>query len=127
MITDDVIEYIESELVPFSPIKVDLIGENDSIALRQLPSDAVVTRYMDGSRTSNFDFEMYAKSKDAEKAIRQLRDIQTVLDFNQKKIRINNKTSIIVEPIDDVKFVASNDDEYFIYSATFNLEYFIER
>ena len=126
MILDDIKNFINSKVSSYVEIKFDVLGENESIIIRQLPSNSVVDRYMDGSRASDFDFQIFAKSLDQEKAIAQLKEYETVLDL-PTMFKLTENCSVKIEPDTDVRFVLANPDKTVVYSNSFKLEYFIER
>lgn len=125
-IINDLIDYIDSQTSSYAVIKVDVLDQaSESIILRQLPSDAVETRYMDESRASEFDFAMMAKSMDQVKAINQLLEYQKVLDIPED-FDLSDDCQIKVEPTSNPILSSINEDQSVVYTSSFTLKYFIE-
>lgn len=124
-IINDLLDYIDSKVTSYVAIRTDILGQDESIILRQLPSEAVVTRYMDGSRESSFDFAMMAKSMDQVKAINQLLVYQDILDI-PNDLQLTEDCSIKVEPTSNPILSGTNEDQSVVYTSSFTLEYFIE-
>lgn len=127
MLVKDVKDFINSKTTSYAQIFVDVIEENgESISIRQLGSDNNVERYMDGTRVGNFDFAMFAKSSDQEKAIAQLEVYESILDL-PVEFQLTDQCAIKIEPNSDVRFVGINEDQTTLYSNTFKAEYTITK
>lgn len=126
MIVLDVVNYINSKTTSFAPILVDDIGEGESIAIRQLPSNNIVNVYLDGSRNSNFEFSMFAKSVDKALAINQLNEYEKILNF-PSWFQLTDECKVKVAPRGGVSFSGSADNNTTLYVNDFTLEYIIER
>ena len=126
MIVKDVLAYINSKTTSYSTIFVDVLEEGESLAIRQLGSDNNVNRYMDGTRVGNFDFAMFAKSADQEKAIEQLEAYEPILDLPEN-FQLTDQCSVKIEPNSDIRFVGENENGTTMYSNTFQVEYTIEK
>ena len=126
MIVLDIINYIDSKTASFAPILVDVLDENESIAIRQLPSNNNVVTYMDGSRNGNFEFSMFAKSVDKVLAINQLNEYEEILNF-PSWFQLTDECKVKVAPRGSVSFSSNADNNTTLYVNDFTLEYIIER
>ena len=122
MIVKDVKNFIKNSVTSYAQIIVDVLQSGNAIAIRQLPSDNNINRYMDGTRSGEFDFAMYAKHIDPEVAIEQLEVYEELLDLPDD-FCLTDECSVGIEPNSDIAFVNTNEDLTTTYVNTFKLKY----
>ena len=128
-IISDVNAYLKTKITPYAQvIFIDAFPalSSEEIMTRHDPSQAVETRYMDGSRAGVFNFSYYAKSLDSLKAYQQLNAIMDALDLKYPQ-QITDVLNVKIEPINTPLFVSMTDGREFIYTLSLKLEYFVRR
>ena len=91
--------FIESKTTPYAPIYVNVFpGESDEeIIIRAEPSEAVVSRFLDGSEEGEQAFSLIARSASQKTAWDQLEVFRSVLDLAELT-EIAGAVSIKCEP-----------------------------
>lgn len=127
MIVDLIKTYIDDNFVLFAePLMIDAFYDDisEAVLIRQEPSTAVDTRYLDKSRAGTFEFSLYARSESSKTANEQIRDLVEGLDLPGFE-ELTDETSIKIQPVTGAVFVAKTDNNHYVYTAQFALEYFI--
>ena len=126
-IIENITEYINKNTTPYAEVAADDLEETaKSIAVRQLPSEAVESRYLDGSRSGNYDFAIYAKSDDRQEAYEQLVTLEGILDL-PNNFELTDNVSISLELVTGANYVGRTEHGEYIYADQFRLEYFIAK
>lgn len=125
-IMDNLIDYINNNLEPYTPVIVDFFqGSSEEIVCRHDPSSFKKTPYMDGSHIGVFKFEIRAKSLSAQKAVAQLNEFNE--QFNLKnEFNIDPCEWVKIEPITTVRPVSITEKGEYIYATSYELEYEME-
>jgi hypothetical protein len=116
--------YVLTKITPYAPIFLNGFQKltSEEITAIQDPSQGTTKRYLDGSRTGQFNFTYYAKSTDQRKARKQIDDIISVLDF-QAFTEIDNVTSVICEVINTTFFKEKSDSLEWVFIGSMRIEY----
>ena len=100
-------------------------GAPEEIVLRLDPSDAVPVRYMDGSIAGVQSFSILAKSKNQATARNYLDAARWALDLSamqQLTGALFGRMYATATPV----FVSKSDASEYVYSASFEIEYFAD-
>jgi hypothetical protein len=97
----------------------------EEITVIQDSSQAVVKRYMDSSRTGQFNFSYYTKSIDQLKARKQLDEILLALDFKNFE-EIDEITGIRCEIVNTTFFRNKTQKNEWVFVGALSLEYYIK-
>lgn len=122
-IMNNVINYMNNQLNPYSQVNIDMFRDDyEDIICRHEPSNIPETRYLNGNRIGKFNFSVYAKSLNGEKAVNQLNTF--IDDFEIKtKFEIDPLLWVKIEPTTEVRFISKSDKNEYIYTSSFTLEY----
>lgn len=123
-ILQEVNAYLLTKLTPYATVQLDVFPGNshEEIIIRTQPSQAVETRYMDGSRAGQFQFSYYAKSENTETPRQQLDAIIDALDLPGME-QISEATLAKIEVVSSTVLVSKTENGEYIYSAGFRLDY----
>jgi len=125
-ILNDVNAFLLTKITPYSVIYLDAFpgDAGEEIMARNDPSQAVETRYFDGSRTGVFQFSYYAKSKTQETARLQLESIIAALDFKELTTITGGK-AVRLEAATTPAFVEKTEAGEVIFVTSLRLEYHV--
>lgn len=122
-ILQEINAYLLTKITPYSEIQLDAFtGASDEVMVRNDPSQAVERRYMDGSRSGQFQFSYYAKSMVQETARQQLDAIVDALNlpsFTDISGTLSAQITVVTSPA----FVSKSENLESIYTAGFRLDY----
>lgn len=123
-ILQEVIAYLLTKLTPYATIQLDVFpgDSHEEIIIRAEPSQAVETRYMDGSRSGPYQFAFYAKSLSTETPPQQLDAIVDALDLPGME-QISQATLAKIEVVTSPALVSKTENGEYIYTAGFRLDY----
>lgn len=125
-IMNNVVDYIDG-LTLYSPLIIDaFMSDLEEIMIRHEAGSAKTTTYMDGSREGQFNFSLFTKSTDAEKASSQLSSLITDLDL-VSGLKLTELLTIKIEPVSSVRFITKTENLEFIYSSDFVVNYLEKR
>lgn len=118
---DDLMDYIDNniDMGEGITIKMPLLDENDSVAIRLLPSE--LNDYIVGS-TFNKSFQLLTKYKDQRKAIQVLEDITAAFHGKANIIHGDSYEVVSMECTTSTNWVETTDEGFYIYTALFNAE-----
>lgn len=118
---NDLMDYIDNniDMGEGITIKMPLLDEKDSVAIRLLPSEPI--DYIVGS-TFNKSFQILTKYTNQLKAIQVLEDITTAIHRKTNVINGDSYKVISMECSTLPNWVETTDDGYYIYTALFNAE-----
>ena len=118
--------FISTQAPAYAPlVNTVFTGVPEEVVLRLDPSDAVPVRYMDGTIAGLQTFSLLAKSKNQATARNYLDTARWSLDLSamqQLTGALFGKISAVATPT----FVSKSDASEYVYSASFELEYFTE-
>lgn len=119
----DVNTFLLTKITPYATIiqGAFLNSGSEEIMCRQEPSNAVETRYLDGTRTGGLSFSYYAKSTSQVTARTQLDSIVNALDL--AKFNLTDGYFVKIEAVTLPNFVTKTQSGEYIYTASFKLEY----
>lgn len=107
---------------------IDTFYTEDSarVMMQATPSSAVETRYMDGSRTGVYGFDIYVKSLNAFECMEKLEELETLLDLPHgfSLASFDLLKCVILSSAILVQKTAMNEK---IYSSSFKLDYYSEK
>lgn len=122
-------QYIEQNMTLFrSPISAGLLRDGDDIAIRPTPSTPP-TRYMEGSKTINFQFQILVQHASNRIAYDTCQSIEMYLDGLQKGAIASSDGSFTFnkcEVYTTTNFVEKTSKGH-IYTAMFQAELLIEK
>jgi len=119
----ELVSWINDNVENYAFVYVDtLTDESESICVRTEPGNAIDNRDMSGARYGDYQFAIYCKTEDTEKAIAQLTEYQERLDLEQYPI--SGRTNITCETLTEPHYISKSDNGEKIYSASFHLEYY---
>lgn len=124
-ILGDVITYLQSGLVLYSPIykTVWQTTGNEQLMARIDPAPVTETAYYDGSRSGIVPIAFYAKSKNQVIASNELDKIIAFLDVNTT-LNISGAVTILVQGVTIPVFVSQDDAKNYIFTCSVSIDYF---
>lgn len=114
---DQLIDYIESNLSLFVPIRVGMLGTGRSIALRPTPGTAP-EGYLNGDRLRHFSFQVLVQHDDPKTAYDTIEAIADLLDAAELPVNGAIKCEIYTPP----NFVEVTEQGFHVYTALFEAE-----
>lgn len=96
--------------------------ESEAIICVQEPSEAVVIRYLDGSRSSSLNFSYYTKSKSQVTAREQLDVIINALDLADMR-QITEGLFVSIQAVTLPSYVEKTDIGEHVFTVTMKLDY----
>lgn len=123
-ILQEVVSFILTKTTPYATIQLDVFpgDTHEEMCIRAIPSEAVETRYMDGSRAGVQQFNILAKSLNTETPRQQLDTIIDVLDLPGME-QISEATLAKIEVVSSTSLASKTENGEYIYSAGFRLDY----
>lgn len=123
MVANDVWRYIKDNLSPFADLEMDGLAQaKRSISLQQGRSTPIVTEYMDGSTSGQFDFEIRARSPDRIE-VHAWMDSVTEHFRRNKTIPLTDKVFFSAAPVVAPYCMERDPDGCYVYTASFKVEY----
>jgi len=126
-IVDALATYIQNHSsVVITDVDTFYTDASQRFMLLQDPSQAVETRYMDGSRVGQFAYSMYAKDLNAQTAVADLFEIEKLLDLPHG-LQLESGIQIVKNVlVVSAHFVSKTDKHEKIYTSSFMLDYYME-
>ena len=126
-IIDALTAYIQNNSsVVITDIDTFYTDASQRFMLRQDPSTATETRYMDGSRVGQFSYSMYAKDLNAQTAVADLYELEKLLDLPHG-LALETGIQIVKNVlVTSAHFVTKTDKNEKIYTSSFTLDYYME-
>jgi len=121
-IINDLIAYIKTLPAYAIPLIDILLEDSESISVRVEPGSSNEMRDMTGARYGDFQFAIYAKSKNPKTASDQLNDYIKALDI--PKLELTARSNIKCEPITQAHYVSKAENGDVIYTVSFHIEYY---
>lgn len=124
-IMTEVNSYLSNKIDLYSPIVIQnaFVGdETEQIMSRQDPSNAVESRYLDGTRTGDLRVSYYTKSTDQLKARQQLDEIIDALDVCDMA-EITGGLLVTIQAVSLPSYVQLTDRSEHIFTATVKIMY----
>lgn len=123
-IISEVNAFLNTKITPYAAIYQNSFQYQgtEEIICRQDPSEAIETRYIDGSRSGILNFSYYTKSIDQKKAREQLDNIINALDL-AGLTKITNGIFVKIEVVSLPYFVQRTEIGEYIFTANLKLNY----
>lgn len=126
---DRVIDYIEANVSLYAPMRVGILSDDDSIAIRPTPSTPP-EGYLIGDRARNFPFQVLTQHSQANISYQTLEAITEALDgLRNEAITSSDGSFVFVkcEVYTGPNFVEVTSRGKHIYTAIFQAELLIEK
>ena len=125
-IYDEIMTYIKAH-TDYEVTDIDHFYSNSDERLMVLktPSEAVETRYMDGSKSGVWQFEVYARSASTVTAQNMLYDLEQLLDLPSGFISDSDIDFLKCKVVSTCALVDVSEENIRTYSSSFELEYYM--
>ncbi len=126
---DRMIDYIEANVSLYKPMRVGILGDGDSIAIRATPGDPP-DGYLAGDRLRNYPFQILAQHSSANTAYQTLETITKAIDgLGYGAITSSDGSFVFVkcEVYTSPNFVEVTSKGLHVYTAIYQAELLIEK
>jgi len=118
---DKIVDHIETNLGLYSPIRVGILGPQNSIAIRPTPG-SLPDGYLNGDRIRGFSFQILTQHENPHTAYTTLEEITDLLDAMDVDIQGDGYTMVQCAVYTAPNFVEVTPQGYHIYTALFEAE-----
>lgn len=126
---DRMMDYIEANVSLYKPMRVGILGDGDSIAIRPTPGTPP-NGYLARDRLRNYPFQVLTQHSNAGVAYQTLETITNVIDGLENGAIVSSDGSFVFvrcEVYTTPNFVEVTSQGHHVYTAIYQAELYIEK